>query len=70
MQPVSPSQVRTYPTKFYDKVNKVKWPGYDTSSAFVELSDIFSSVRISRSFNVCLFGSNLSRALNLFFPNV
>lgn len=35
MQPVSPSQVRTYPKKFYDKVNKVKWPGCDTSSAFV-----------------------------------
>ena len=36
MQPVSPSQVRTYPKKFYDKVNKVKWPGCDTSGAFVE----------------------------------
>lgn len=35
MQPVSLSQVRTYPKKFYDKVNKVKWPGCDTSSAFV-----------------------------------
>ena len=55
MQPVIPSQVRTYPKKFYDKVNKVKWPGYDTCSAFVELSDIFSSVRSSRGLNVRLF---------------
>ena len=70
MQPVIPSQVRTYPKKFYDKVNKVKWPGYDTCTAFVELSDIFGSVRSSMSFFVCLFSSNLSRALNLFLFNV